>query len=988
MLARLTKFEEQVTLIEGTGIQFVDIGFCASPKLLPAGNFTEGKASTDTSEFTNIPILLSQDVAGNLVLPNNERYLKTPSQYCTGVDSLASFDEQWLPIPFYQKKTDGSFFQGPFNWVRVRIKKLDEPDDEGNFYRITFAFDTNISSVISDAGYLTPTHYDIESGKVFSLVTSSDLINAFVLTSWVHKWIDRAWADSLRGARGQPATRQQKDELLEEWPDIALGKYMHVLHIISSQVSVPRIKILANSQSTDVPVVEANLVLDIGNSRTCAVVLEKHPEQRGSLSNSYTLELRDLGQAHLVYTEPFESRVEFTQVDFGSTSLSRESGRHEAFQWPTFTRVGPEAARLAARRRGTEGVTGLAGPKRYLWDEGPFPLYWRFNQPGSVAIEPLANEGTFVSLVNECGDALCELDENDPDRFPVLNPRYSRSSLMTFAIAEILSQTLCQINSPSQRQRMPNYDLPRTLKKIVMTLPPALPVQEQSILKKRARQACKLVWQSLGYLDDDGKQNGNQSPQLPEIVIRYDEATCGQIVWLYSMITAQFGGSAPSMFNAVRRHFGDVKVRDESTLRVASIDIGGGTTDLVIADYKLEGRGNNVTIIPEQVAREGFSIAGDDILKRIIQVHVISAIEDELRACGVNDPVGITNELFGGDRANEDIQFKTLRRQFTTQVLAPLGLVLLKDYENLNNITTLEPQRHIIRDMLRADVSGNVIGFINEAARQAGATDFDVLETAINVDLLSIHRTVEFGTEINRVLEALCELVYVYNCDVLLLTGRPSKLSGVVSTVKRNMPLPVERIVLMHGFRSGTWYPFHRFGCIDDPKTTAAVGAMLCTISEGGIQNFLFSSERLNLKSTTKFIGKLTKDGQIPISDVFYSNVCLDDPDYELPEASFEFRGATWLGYRQLPIERWRASLIYLLDYADENTRRQLHSKSPLQVVLKRDVGGLKSGEMEKFSISSITSNDGMQVNPRALKLQLQTLPDDSGYWLDSGHVK
>ena len=43
------------------------------------------------------------------------------------------------------------------------------------------------------------------------------------------------------------------------------------------------------------------------------------------------------------------------------------------------TRVGPEATRLAARRRGTEGNTGMSSPKRYLWDEEAQTREWRFN---------------------------------------------------------------------------------------------------------------------------------------------------------------------------------------------------------------------------------------------------------------------------------------------------------------------------------------------------------------------------------------------------------------------------------------------------------------------------------------------------------------------------------------------------------------------------------------------------------------------------------
>jgi hypothetical protein len=43
MLARLTNFESQISLIEGTGIQFLDFGFGKNIKLLSEGNFLDGE---------------------------------------------------------------------------------------------------------------------------------------------------------------------------------------------------------------------------------------------------------------------------------------------------------------------------------------------------------------------------------------------------------------------------------------------------------------------------------------------------------------------------------------------------------------------------------------------------------------------------------------------------------------------------------------------------------------------------------------------------------------------------------------------------------------------------------------------------------------------------------------------------------------------------------------------------------------------------------
>lgn len=66
------------------------------------------------------------------------------------------------------------------------------------------------------------------------------------------------------------------------------------------------------------------------------------------------------------------------------------------------------------------------------------------------------------------------------------------------------------------------------------------------------------------------------------------------------------------------------------------------------------------------------------------------------------------------------------------------------------------------------------------------------------------------------------------------------------------MPLPPHRIVSLHQFRVGQWYPFRDFrGTVGDPKTTAAVGALICLLGDGRLHNFNFHCpDRLEPRST------------------------------------------------------------------------------------------------------------------------------------------
>ena len=108
-------------------------------------------------------------------------------------------------------------------------------------------------------------------------------------------------------------------------------------------------------------------------------------------------------------------------------------------------------------------------------------------------------------------------------------------------------------------------------------------------------------------------------------------------------------------------------------LRAASIDIGGGTTDLVITDYRLEGTGNNVSIFPGQLFREGFNIAGDDILKRLVQTQVIGP-----NGFVVNFGTGQVNDFYGPATVNGALTSGSLGATITpSAVPEPASVAML-----------------------------------------------------------------------------------------------------------------------------------------------------------------------------------------------------------------------------------------------------------------------------------------------------------------------
>ena len=173
----------------------------------------------------------------------------------------------------------------------------------------------------------------------------------------------------------------------------------------------------------------------------------------------------------------------------------------------------------------------------------------------------------------------------------------------------------------------------------------------------------------LGWKLDD------PAAPAPRVLTDWDEASCTQLVYLYTEVARNFGGDARRFFQVTAKPRGKAF---DGKLAIASIDVGGGTTDLIINSYGLEGAGTSVTLFPEQRFREGFNVAGDDILLRVVQAHVLPPVEAAMRAAGIANPTDLMAELLGGDRGGEDVIQRNLRQQFALQVAHPIALEFMR----------------------------------------------------------------------------------------------------------------------------------------------------------------------------------------------------------------------------------------------------------------------------------------------------------------------
>lgn len=989
MLAKPMNDKDSVTLIRDSGIQLLDFAITLEPRKALPGEFV-------CREGSETPIrLIFDERSGEYQLPQPDGASATsvrPQREAVPLDeSLKAFEGVWLPLPFFRVNPSRRFTDGPYNWARAQITTLDTPDEQGHTHRITLAFDTRVYPVYDDVQYLAPNEDDVRAGASFALAHHWHELYDFIDAPWVEGWVREVYEE-----RATTALRYHSDDVAEAVTRRDhQAHYLNFLSVLNDELNVPQVKV--NAVRVQEPAIKVDLVLDVGNSRTCGILIEDHKSDNQGLKQLYELQLRDLSSPTQVYTEPFESRVEFVQAEFGKQNFSVKSGRNDAFTWPTITRVGREACRMAAHRRGTEGSTGLSSPKRYLWDSASYDPGWRFNRSFVKSDrEPLATAAPLTNLLNDVGEPLYRLKPEE--RMPVFSPNYSRSALMTFMLSEVLAQALMQINSVAQRLKRAHASAPRQLRSIILTVPPAMPKPEREIFRERMQDAIAIVWKAMGWHPADAeiteeKERALSAVPFPEVHVKWDEATCGQLVYLYNETQNNFGGRTEECFDALARP--DRAEPEDKALKIASVDIGGGTTDLVITRYRLDdGVGSNVRIIPQQLFREGFKVAGDDILLDVIRLYVLPAVKRALQEAGVAQPDALMSMLFGSEKC--DAEQQVLRQQLTLQVFSPLSLAILSRYEQYDPIQGGEGIQATFGELLSAPPTENVLTYVREAvARECGpsAAPFDLLDVALQVDMAALHHEFLQDINIGRSLRSLCEVLYHYHCDVLLLTGRPSRLPGIQALLKHLQPLPPNRIMPLHGYHTGSWYPFHKKGCIDDPKSTAAVGAMLCLLTNHlRLPNFYFQAEGFSDYSTVRYLGMLDSNNTVKDDNVYYRDIDLDDEAFELDEqVEIQMRGPLRLGFRQLHNARWPASPLYTLTIADKALAEKVAAGQVLSVRLRVARRSARGGSPERFEIQEVAQVGGSVVPPGKLKLKLNTLADsglgDTYYWLDSGSV-
>lgn len=676
----------------------------------------------------------------------------------------------------------------------------------------------------------------------------------------------------------------------------------------------------------------------------------------------------------------------------------------------------------------------LSSPKRYAWDDasiGSVDQFWEQipNEYDVDAGQFKPMEGLIRILMHPDGPEfdlpLATLDSDavmplDNITIPAKYPR--RDTICWFALG-ILEAAYRQMNACDFLDGKARPKVVRRLRNIRVTYPSGWTGQEREAYFSQWRRAARLFAQAHCATPLTIHEGG----EGPALVSRHlDEAVSSQLPILNTEL-ANLGHDANAWFDL----FGP-----QGHVTVMNIDIGGGTTDVAVIRYlpTEPGTRGGAALKPELLFKDGYTVAGDSLVKRLIENVVLPTW------------LGFRGgSHFAGNREAREIVVKLLNSAHQNPVnnyipgaMTRLGRIVRLVFVPLANsilgrLTQTERDGEVGIRPFRVDevADSTAIRELNSIVMQLivrhcdasgwgrhKPTDlrrlrnpgvfrrwFDGIwsksehwndlpfrpdaEIQAHVDMLNGSVNAVFGGMIADLAEVIAE----NECNLVIVSGKPSELPQIRRLVSRELPLPAQRIIQVKDYAVGAGYPadFVDSGRIRDAKTVTVAGAALFQdILNGNTGGF-----------------QLIEDPQRPTAALYHWGVMLANRDpvafrsgvlFEAGTPSgrrreVELRLGDRLGRSMRLSERIRPEPVYRLelrtDVANLETwlpkdfnRAETSARFLLEFSIKADVGEcleIVPGTLVLFSNGVTVPIDAAPL----VRLKLCTMVDDT-FWLDA----
>lgn len=506
--------------------------------------------------------------------------------------------------------------------------------------------------------------------------------------------------------------------------------------------------------------------------------------------------------------------------------------------------------------------TGLSSPKRYLWAGDASWLEganWHMCDPHNTC-------GTNVYCDTLHGPLMRFIHENDNDFLlkeggpqerdfatdMPLKPRHAPRSMMTAAIYELLCQAYSYVNSMPYRNASGDAGRAREIRTLSMTYPSGMISEEKERLRMQVQKAIEIFVRTLGRFQR----------VKPLLNLSIDEASACHLTYIWSEL-GLLGQDPRIWFSTVHQDRGEVveaPVAEENMLqmgaaagrrrgagvarpggkkdepeeignkkneiRIACIDIGGGTTDLMIASYNYESKIDDL-IHGKTLHQDGISLGGDQMVKRLLETIIIPQFAEALNL--EDEDV----QLLFGPEVPRNREFRGHRIAWMNRLFIPLSNAYLAkavDFDYTEPISHTDPEL----------IDPSILDSLQQVFDKLRGPGYYTVEQELD---LKVNR-LEFEGVVHDVFDELlfdmCQRCIDYKADVVLLAGQPTKLDYIQKLVRMYLPLSPSRIVPMFGHYAGNWYPYQdekgmEPGVIIDPKSPVVVGAALEFMAANGM---------------------------------------------------------------------------------------------------------------------------------------------------------
>jgi hypothetical protein len=909
------------------------------------------------------------------------------------------FENRWLPFPFFTLGNYDKSEFAPTNWCRCKLIPDTASICNSKKYNLLLAFDTRTKyeeeSFEEEDLMETPVFSsNFDRQKDFALCNNEFSLVDFCSKSRNCEWVDEYILDLYHSTENKKIT--SIDDIKCKKPKMSyLAQYIYIVRYIQQLNVLPTITLFSDK---NVVFGDVDLLVDMGNSRTCAILFDDHDftkvEPLGLQNFSNPLADGKLNRP----SDSFDMRLAFRKADFGVDTL-RDS---QQFVFPSMVRLGVEANELIHNavnlNTGVEKITTFSSPKRYLWDNKPQRKDWEFvtlngekNKNRLVHVKGISEQLNADGSLNTSG-------EGGIDKY------YSRKALMTFGLLEILAQAKMQINSYTFRHNWGEENKPRRIGRIIVTCPTAMSRVEQIALRKCAEDAAIILdrfYAGTYYEEVDEKEARKTVQVIPSVKNLlnteernewiYDEATCSQFVYLYAEITKRYRNNCKEYFDFYGKMRTDLDNYSKKSLTIGSIDIGAGTTDIIIAAYKYDDAGQ-CTLTPVPLFWESFYLAGDDLLKNLIRKLVIegeyAVIQKQLEKSGKGDIARLILDFFAPNNARQDVERRQIRSEFNLQVSVPV----VSRFLELLNENKEEKATLTFDDIFAKNKPTDRV--LDHVQKHFG---FSIKNLQWHYDKNVVSKIVvsTFDTLAGKISTVLS----YYSCDIVLLSGRPTSLKPLSDLFLKYYAVSPNRLITLNSYRIGTWYPFQNGkGYFKDAKSIVAVGAMIgnYAATRGGLDGFSLDLSELIKKMlpTTEYFAKA--ENEKPFISPQMSNAVIDASQLPL---------RIWT--RQLDSPSYPTRPFYMLDFNEDKIKERMKSKLGLADNDKNSIVTATNNELERvrklapfkfnimresyledkemLKIESVTDRNGDDIAAAYFSLQVQSMSESENYWLDSG---